>query len=260
VTSPVVRFERCDRVALVTLDRPERLNAIGALTLEQLDRALTDIGEDPALGVVVITGAGKAFCAGADIAELATLDGPRAFAEHLRHFTDVFGRLQELPKPSIAAIDGIALGGGFELALACDLRIGSRRARLGVPEVKLGLLPGAGGSQRLARMLPPGLAKQLLMTGEPLDGAAAHRLGLLNELVDDGEALPAALRLAATMSALPPLALAAAKALVDEGGPLPLGAGIARERDAVAMLSTTADAAEGINAFLAKRAPCFHGR
>jgi enoyl-CoA hydratase len=209
---------------------------------------------------VVIAGAGKAFSAGADISELSTLDGPRAFADHLRHFTDVFGRLQALLKPSIAAIDGMALGGGFELALACDLRVGSRRARLGLPEVKLGLLPGAGGTQRLARMLPPGLAKQLLMTGEPLDGAAAHRLGLLNELVDDGEALPAALRLATTMSALPPLALAAAKALVDEGGPLPLCAGIAIERDTVAMLSTTADAAEGIDAFLAKRAPSFHGR
>jgi enoyl-CoA hydratase len=247
-------------VAVVILDRPERLNAIGTSTLEQLDGALTAIGEDPTLGVVVITGAGKAFSAGADITELSRLDGPRAFADHLCHFTQVFGRLQNLPKPSIAAIDGMALGGGFELALACDLRIGSRRARLGVPEVKLGLLPGAGGTQRLARMLPPGLAKQLLMTGETLDAVAAYRMGLLNELVDDGEALPAALRLATVMSALPPLALAAAKVLVDEGGPLPLGAGIAIERDTVAMLSSTADAAEGIDAFLAKRAPSFHGR
>jgi enoyl-CoA hydratase len=255
-----VRWERHDRVAVVILDRPERLNAIGTSTLEQLDGALTAIGEDPTLGVVVITGAGKAFSAGADITELSRLDGPRAFADHLCHFTQVFGRLQNLPKPSIAAIDGMALGGGFELALACDLRIGSRRARLGVPEVKLGLLPGAGGSQRLARMLPPGLAKQLLMTGETLDAVAAYRIGLLNELVDDGEALPAALRLATVMSALPPLALAAAKVLVDEGGPLPLGAGIAIERDTVAMLSSTADAAEGIDAFLAKRAPSFHGR
>ena len=260
MTSTVVRWERHDRVAVVILDRPERLNAIGTSTLEQLDGALTAIGEDPTLGVVVITGAGKAFSAGADITELSTLDGPRAFADHLCHFTQVFGRLQNLPKPSIAAIDGMALGGGFELALACDLRIGSRRARLGVPEVKLGLLPGAGGTQRLARMLPPGLAKQLLMTGETLDAVAAYRIGLLNELVDDGEALPAALKLATVMSALPPLALAAAKVLVDEGGPLPLGAGIAIERATVAMLSSTADAAEGIDAFLAKRAPSFHGR
>jgi enoyl-CoA hydratase len=153
-----------------------------------------------------------------------------------------------------------ALGGGLELALACDLRVAESTARLGVPEIKLGLLPGAAGTARLTRMLPPALAKQRLLTGEPLGAADAHRLGLVNEVVDEGAAREAAVRLAARLAALPSLALAAAKRLVDEGGQMPLDAAIAFERETLAMLFATEDRAEGISVFLDKRPPRLSGR
>ena len=164
----VVRLERREGVAVVTLTRPDRMNAINRAMLRELDGILTALDGDPAVGAVVVTGAGT-FSAGADITELAELDGPDAFARFLREFTDVLARLEEHPTPSIAAIDGIAFGGGLELALACDLRVASDAARLGVPEVKLGLLPGAGGSQRLPRLLPQGVALHMLLTGAPLE-------------------------------------------------------------------------------------------
>jgi len=185
----VVRLERRAGVAVVTLTRPDRMNAINRATLQELDRILTALDGDPAVGAIVVTGAGPAFSAGADITELAELDGPDEFARFLREFTDVLARLEEHPTPSIAAIDGVAFGGGLELALACDLRVASDAARLGVPEVKLGLLPGAGGSQRLPRLLPPGVALHMLLTGAPLGAIDAHRLGLVNVLTGEEPAL-----------------------------------------------------------------------
>jgi enoyl-CoA hydratase len=255
----MVRFEQRDAVVVLTLDRPERLNAIGRDTLTQINEALSRIENDETARVVIVTGAGKAFSAGADITELDALDGPPAMARFLTHFTDTYDRLSRLTKPSIAAVNGMAFGGGLELALACDLRVVARGARLGVPEIKLGLLPGAGGSQRLARLLPAAVAKQLLLTGEPISADDAHRLGLVNQVVDDGTALDAAEQLAGRLAAGPPLALAAAKRLVDLGGPMALDAGIAFERETVAMLFATDDRAEGVAAFLEKRASHFRG-
>jgi enoyl-CoA hydratase len=168
--------------------------------------------------------------------------------------------LARCPKPSVAAIHGVALGGGLELALACDLRVAEDGARLGVPEIKLGVLPGAGGTARLPRLLPKAVAKQLLLSGEPLSAADAHRLGLVNEVVPAGTALDAALALASRLAALPPLALAAAKRLVDEGATLPLDAAVTFERETVSMLFGTADRVEGVRAFLDKRSPTFEGR
>ncbi len=193
-----LRVERPDgAIAIVTLATPERLNAIGTDTLTDLDGALVDLERDDAVRAFVITGEGRAFSAGANIEELAGLDGGAGFARFVRTFTDVLDRLEQHPKPSIAAIDGVALGGGLELALACDLRVASDRARLGVPEIKLGLLPGAGGTQRLPRLLPRGIATQMLLTGAPLTALDAHRLGLVNELSGDAPALGVAERLAA---------------------------------------------------------------
>ena len=160
----------------------------------------------------------------------------------------------------MAALHGVALGGGLELALACDLRVADDTARLGVPEIKLGLLPGAGGTARLPRLLPKAIAKQMLLTGAPLSAADAHRLGLVNEVVPAGGALDAALALAASLSSLPPLALAAAKRLVDEGAAMPLRSAITLERETVAMLFGTEDRVEGVRAFLEKREPTFQGR
>lgn len=253
--SEAVSLERRHGVALLTLRRPERLNAIGSDTVRALSADLAELAGDDSVGALVVTGEGRAFSAGADIAEFSTFSTPREFSAFVHRITDAYADLQRLPKPSVAAINGIALGGGFELALACDLRIAAPDAKLGVPEIKLGLLPGAGGTARLTRMLPPAVAKQLLMTGEPLAAAEAHRLGLVNEIADDP--LRRALDLATHLAALPPAALAAAKRLVDQGVSMPLDAAVTFERETVSMLFGTDDRVEGVRAFLEKRAPNF---
>src|SRR5262249_14821041 len=229
--------------------RPDRLNAFAPATLRELDEPLAVVERDDDLRALVITGAGRAFSAGADLTAVAELEGQDAFAGFLHLFTDVLDRLEQLPTPSIAAIDGVAFGGGLEPALACDLRVPSDRARLGVPEVKLGLLPGAGGTQRLPRLVPRGVALQMLLTGAPMSAVDAHRVGLVNELTGDAPALSAAERLARELAAGPPLAHATAKRLVREGLGLELSDALALERDQVAQLFPTADAAEGLAAF-----------
>jgi enoyl-CoA hydratase len=259
--SDVLRVDRRDgAIAVVTLTRPDRLNAIGTDTLSALDAALIALDADDDVRAFVVTGEGRAFCAGADIDELSGLDGAAGFARFVRAFADVLDRLEQHAKPSIAAIDGVALGGGLELALACDLRVASDSARLGVPEIKLGLLPGAGGTQRLPRLLPRGIGLQLLLTGAPLSAVDAHRLGLVNELSGEASALVVAERLAREIAAGPPLALGAAKHLVQRGALLPLTDAIELERQTVSELFATDDTAEGIGAFRAKRAPRFQGR
>jgi enoyl-CoA hydratase len=256
--SAVLRVERIDRVALLTLDRPDRLNALSAALTAALADAVADIAADPGVGAVVVTGAGRAFSAGADIEELDALDGPPDFAAFVGRMAAANAALQALAQPSVAAVNGVALGGGFELALACDLRVCAERARLGVPEIKLGLLPAAGGTARLTRMLPPAVTKQLLLTGEPLPAAEAHRLGLVNEVVADDRVVERAVELATHLAALPAQALAAAKRLVDEGVDMPLAAAVTFERETVSMLFGTEDRTEGVAAFLEKRAPTFH--
>ncbi len=256
-----IRVERRpDRVGVITLRRPDRLNALSSEVALALGDAVAGLGRDDAVGAIVVAGEGKAFCAGADIAELDTLDGPHDFARFVHRLTDALDALAESPKPSVAALHGVALGGGLELALACDLRVADDTARLGVPEIKLGLLPGAGGTARLPRLLPKAIAKQILLTGAPLSAADAHRLGLVNDVVPAGSALDVALALAASLSSLPPLALAAAKRLVDEGAAMPLRSAITLERETVAMLFGTEDRVEGVRAFLEKRQPTFRGR
>jgi enoyl-CoA hydratase len=249
-----------DRVAVLTLNRPDRLNALSSSASRALGAAITEVDGDDSVRVIVVAGAGRAFCAGADVTELDTLDGPRGFSSFVTDLTDTLRLMTRSSKPTVAAIQGLALGGGFELALACDLRIADETAILGVPEVKLGLLPGATGTARLTRLLPNGLAKQLLFTGEPLTAANAERLGLVNEVVDAGGALDAALALAGRLAELPPLALATAKRLVDDGSQMPFDAAVAFERDAVSMLFGTQDRVEGVRAFLEKRPATFEGR
>jgi len=255
-----VHLERRGAVAVLTLDGPDRLNAIGRTTLVSLTHALDEVSEDEGLRAVVVTGAGKAFSAGADLDEIEPLTSPAALAEHLEAFTDTYGRLESLPKPTVAALDGIALGGGLELALACDLRIGSSVARVGLPEVKLGLLPGAGGTQRIVRLLPVSVARALVLTGEPLDATDALRHGLFSEVTEPGAALDAAVAVADQLAVLPPLALAAAKRLLATGPELALDEAIALERSEVAALFDTKDRLEGFSAFRARRPPAFTGR
>ena len=254
----VLHFERLDGVAMLTLDRPARLNAIGSDTVALLHSALDSIEADHTLRAIVVTGAGRAFSAGADITELDTLQSGADFARFVNALTDVYDRLAGCAAPSIAAINGIALGGGCELALACDFRLAAPGARLGVPEVKLGLLPGAAGTQRLARLLPAAIAKHMLMTGAAIGAEAALGYGLINAVHDD--VVAAALELARSLAAGPPLALAAAKQLVDAGIEMPLADGIVFERRLVSALFETSDRGEGIAAFMEKRQATFTGR
>ncbi len=261
ITEPVVRSEvRPDGVGVMTLARPDRLNSISTAVSRGIAEVAASLASDDAVRAIVVAGQGKAFCAGADIAEFSQLDGPAAFAAFLDNLTDSFDVLASCPKPSVAALHGVAFGGGLELALACDLRVAEEGTRLGVPEIKLGLLPGAAGTVRLPRLVPPPVARRMLLTGEPILADEALRLGLLADVVPTGGAFGAAMDLAAHLATLPPLALAAAKRLLAAGVGLPEAAAVDLERQTVSMLFGTEDRAEGLAAFLDKRQPSFRGR
>jgi len=255
----VLRSEIHDRVALLTLDRPDKLNAIGTATLDALESELARLRDDDRVRALVIAGAGRAFSAGADLTEIERCAGPRDFRAFVSRMTGVFGLLQTFPKPSVAAVHGFAFGGGLELCLACDLRVAERGARLGVPEMKLGVLPGAAGTQRLPRLIAPGVARQMILTGEPISAERAYALGLVNELADTGRTLETALALAGQLAAGAPHALAAGKELIDRGLDLDLDAGIAFERETVSVLFATWDRDEGHRAFRERRPPQFRG-
>ncbi|MEE1762834.1 MULTISPECIES: enoyl-CoA hydratase/isomerase family protein [unclassified Streptomyces] len=255
----VLRVELRDRIAVLTLDRPDRLNAVGSGTVEQLTRALDDIRDNDDVRAVVLAGAGRAFCAGADIGEIESCTTPGQFRAFVGRLTDAYALLENFPKPSVAAVHGFAFGGGLELALACDLRVAERGTRLGLPEMKLGVLPGAGGTQRLPRLVPPAVAKQMILTGEPIDAERAWQLGLVNELAEPGGALAAAEKLAAGLTAGAPLALAAGKRLIDYGLGMDLETAIAYERETVTVLFSTEDRAEGLKAFRERRPGEFRG-
>src|SRR5271165_3589600 len=216
------------QVAVLTLNRPGRLNAIGRDVLALLANAVAEAAADERVRALVIAGAGRAFCAGANLDEIEALPDARAFRGFIATMTEVYQLIADCPKPSVAALHGVAFGGGLELALACDLRVAEAGTRLGVPEMKLGVLPGAGGTQRLPRLVPAAVAKQMILTGEPITAERAHTLGL-----------------AAQVAAGAPLALAAGKRLVDRGLGMDLGAAISYEGESVAMLFGTADRAVG---------------
>jgi enoyl-CoA hydratase len=247
-------------VAVLSLNRPDRLNAIGRDVLAGLADAVAEAAADERVRALVIVGAGRAFCAGADLSEIEALPDARAFRGFITAMTEVYQLIADCPKPSVAALHGVAFGGGLELALACDLRVAEHDARLGVPEMKLGVLPGAGGTQRLPRLVPPGIAKQMILTGQPVTAERAHALGLVNELAGPGEALTAALALAQQLAAGAPLALATGKRLVDRGLGMDLAAAISYEAESVSMLFGTADRAEGLAAFRDRRSATFTGR
>lgn len=256
----VVRVVRQGSAAVVTLDRKECLNAINQRMVRDLQRAATSLAGAEDVAAVVFTGEGRAFCAGADISEIAALKSAQEFEGFLAAIQHAYDLIETLPKPTIAAINGSALGGGCELALACDLRIMASGASIGVPEVKIGVLPGAGGTQRLPRAVPPAVAMRMLMFGDPITSEEAHRYGLVNEVVEREEVLPVALQWAARLAEMPPLALRAAKELVRTSRDGDLATGLRAERQAVALLASTSDRSEGMAAFLEKRPPTFSGR
>lgn len=251
--------EAVQQVVIVTINRPDKRNALNAQVRRELIDVLDAMRSAPEVRVVVLTGAGeKAFVAGADVAEFAersAIDQWQAMADRR-----VFDELAEYPKPVIAMINGYALGGGCELATACDLRFAARSARLGQPEIKLGILPGGGATQRLPRLIGPGAAMRLILTGELIDAEEAHRLGLVDLVVDDAELRPRTLEIAQGMVGYSPLTLRLAKSAVRMAEEAPLSAGLAYERELFATAFASQDRVEGIRAFLEKRAPAFQGR
>jgi len=250
------------RVATVTLDRPKVMNALNAAMLRELDEAMADLAADGEVRVVLLTGAGeKAFAAGADIAELAEADAKTGQQMALR-VHGVFGRIERVYKPTIACIDGFALGGGCELAMACTLRLASERARLGQPEIKLGVIPGYGGTQRLPRLVGQGAALKMILTGAMVDAAEALRIGLVDEVVagDKAKLMERARELAGQIAATPPLAVRAAIDAVEDGADLTLADGLKLEAAEFGRLCGTEDKREGTRAFLEKRAAVWVGQ
>jgi enoyl-CoA hydratase len=248
-----------DRVATITVNRPDKLNALNAATIGELGDAIDEVRQRDDIAGAILTGAGRAFIAGADIGELAA-QTPLQAKQRAQRGQGIFRRFETSPKPVVAAVNGFALGGGCELAMACHVRIASEAAKFGQPEVKLGICPGYGGTQRLPRLVGMGRALQLLMTGEMIDAAEAHRIGLVNRVVPGAELLGAADALVRQMLANGPLALAACIESVVRGTESSLEDGLALEANHFALLAGTQDMAEGTRAFLEKRSPAFAGR
>lgn len=246
-------------VTEIELDAPP-LNLVTVAMTQQLREGLTAVAADPEVRAVVVTGAGeRAFCAGSDVGEFEQLYG-RVSEGKLLLEKLVYRQLADLAVPTIAALDGDALGGGLELALCCDLRVAADGARLGLPEVRLGVLPGSGGTQRLPRVIGPARAKELTLTGDLIDAAEAHRIGLVNRVVEPGGALAEARSIAERIAERGPLAVREAKRLIDLSQDLDLDAGLAAELDASERVFASHDMLEGARAFFEKRQPRFEGR
>jgi len=255
-----ILFDKKDGIATITFNRPKVLNALNRKTVEELESALLDVRGDTSVRVVIITGAGeKAFVAGADIGELAE-QTPVGGKEFSLFGQGVFHLLETIGKPSICAINGFALGGGCELALCCSIRIASRTARLGQPEVKLGILPGYGGSQRLARLCGKGMAHELCLTGEMISAEEALRIGLVNHVYEPAELLPAAQVMAGKIIANAPVAVKFTMEAIERGTDMPLAEGLFLEATLFGVACATEDMREGTRAFLEKRPAAFKGK
>jgi enoyl-CoA hydratase len=252
-------LEVAERIATLTVNRPDKLNALNDATIAELGHAIDEIRVDDSVGGVIVTGAGRAFVAGADISELSS-QTPVLAKARARAGQDVFRRLETCPKPVIAAVNGFALGGGCELAMACHVRIASDAAKFGQPESKLGILPGYGGSQRLPRLVGKGRAMQLLMTGETIDAAEAYRIGLVNKVVAAAELMSAAREMMKTILANGPLAIALCIEAIERGLEMSLDEGLILEANHFGLLAATDDMREGMRAFMEKRPPAFKGK
>ena len=255
-----VLYEKEERVALITINRSRAFNSIDPPTLEELSRALIDFRDDPDLWVGIITGSGtRAFSAGAEIATMLPFLRDEC-QSHPERMPPTHMRGLELWKPLIAAVNGLALGGGLELALACDLRIAAENATFGLPEVGLGIIPGWGGTQRLPRLVPWAKAAEMLLMRQTIDANEAYRIGLINEVVSRQRLLPTAREWAERICALGPLAVSAAKEAMIKGAGLPLERGLALEWELEERVLASEDGQEGPRAFTEKRKPVFRGR
>ena len=255
-----IRTENKDGILIITIDRPKVLNALNAQTVDELRLAFKNAREDDAVRCVILTGAGeKAFVAGADIRELAQMTPitGKAIAERGQR---TFLSIERFPKPVIGAINGFALGGGCELALACHIRIASDKAQLGLPEVTLGIIPGYGGTQRMARLLGKGKALELILTGDRIGAEEAERIGLVNKVVPAAELMSTAEEMARTIASRGPLAVRAAVEAVMSGSEMPFAEGQFLEATLFGLLASTDDMKEGMAAFLEKRQADFKGK
>ncbi|MCM1532613.1 MAG: short-chain-enoyl-CoA hydratase [Bacteroides sp.] len=252
----LVEDKECIRI--VTLNRPQELNSLNSELLSELDFAMADAAGDSQIKVIIITGEGKAFAAGADISQMAEMNAVEgksfgAFG------SEVFRRIETLNKPVIAAVNGYALGGGCELAMACDIRIGSSKAKVGQPETNLGITPGFSGTQRLARIVGIGRAKEMIYTGDPITAEEAYRIGLFNKVTEPEQLMDTALQMAGKIAAKAPLAVQYAKEAINQGTETDIDAGIALEANLFGMCFSTQDQKEGMKAFLERRPPVFKG-
>jgi enoyl-CoA hydratase len=254
-----LRLSVRERIATLTINRPDKLNALNQATFDDLERAIDELVSREDVGGIIITGAGRAFVAGADIAELSVLTSAGALALSKRGQA-VFDRIEASPRPVIAAVNGFALGGGCELAMACHVRIAADTARFGQPEVKLGLIPGYGGTQRMQRLAGPGHAAQLMLTGEIIDANEAARIGLVNRVVPGAELMTVVEGVMTQMLANAPLALSRILDAIRRGVAAPPTSLFQLESSMFAGLFDTADAREGTAAFLEKRPPRFTGQ
>ncbi len=255
-----VLFEKEDSIGLLTINRPQVLNALNRETMTEISQVVGKIATDPEVAVLIITGAGeKSFVAGADISEMRTLSAleGRAWSKFSQA---TFNAIENLPQPVIAAVNGYALGGGCELAMSCDIRIASDKAKFGQPEVLLGVVAAFAGTQRLPRLVGKGRAKELLFTGDQIDAAEACRIGLVNKVVPAGELLTAATALAAKIISRGPVAVQLCKAAVNEGLDMDLESAQAYEAEVFGLCFATADQKEGMNAFVEKRPAKFTGK
>jgi len=251
-----ILVETKDGVCWITLNRPDKLNSIDSKTMRKLFETIDEVGDDPDVRCVVIRGSGRAFSAGADVDELMKL-APEEAEEVSRKGHEVFMKILRMPKPVIAAVNGYALGGGCELAAACDIRIASEKAKFGQPEIRLGIIPGWGGTQLLTRLVGVGKSMELLLTGRIIDAEEAYRIGLVNMVVAEDGFEEEVSKLARALAAGPPIALAEAKRLVNLGGSLEVG--LDEEAEAFGRLFSTGDSREGFKAFKEKRKPEFKG-
>ncbi len=250
--------EVADRIATVTINRPDKLNALNARVLEELDVVFTAFATDPLVAAVIVTGAGRAFVAGADIAEIAGHDAA-GLEQMSAKGQAIFNRIERLTKPVIAAVNGFALGGGCELALACHIRVASEHAKFGLPEVKLGLMPGYGGTQRLPRLVGKGRALRLILSGEQIDATEAYRIGLVDVLATAKTLHEEAKSLALQFAKNGPVAVARTIEAVNDGFDRLADDALALEARLFGSLGSTKDMAEGTAAFLAKRPAQFTG-
>jgi len=255
-----IKTENRDGVLIITVDRPKVLNALNAQTIEEIGQAFAAARDDDSVRVVILTGAGeKAFVAGADINELSQMT-PITGKETAEKGQRTFLSIERFPKPVIAAVNGFALGGGCELALACHIRIASDKAQLGLPEVTLGIIPGYGGTQRMARLLGKGKALELILSGDRIKADEAERIGLVNKVVPADQLMTVAEELARTIAKRGPLAVRCAIEAVMSGSEMPFAEGQFLEATLFGLLASTEDMKEGMTAFLEKRTADFKGR